>query len=145
MSTYERAAVVIADTLPVCRGLPLPEAATRILDALMAKRYVVIAMRASPDLFTRFHAHARFVGERTGDGYQGVYNDAIQYAVERDLWPCKLVVKTIDVAGEEISVDFQIPESTTKATNAQLLCAYEYVTSVAAEQRLSLPEATEAT
>ena len=137
MSTYERAAAIIAE----CGVAPIPlDKAKAILDALMQKRYIVVAMKASHDMFTRFHSHARFLGTETGQGYEQIYNDAIAFAVEQDLWPTKLVVTTVNIGGEDISVDVQIPESTTKASNKQLLSAYSYVEDTAKEHGISLPE-----
>jgi len=46
----------------------------------------------------------------------------------------------VNIGGEDISVDVQIPESTTKASNKQLLSAYSYVEDTAKEHGISLPE-----
>ena len=133
MTTTERAWVIMIETIPG------PEADT-IIGGLMEKRITFQTFRASHDMFTRFHAHARYIGKETGEGYQQVYNDAIAYAVERDTWPVKVVPQEVVIASETITIDVQIPQSTTKATNQHLLCAYEYIVAVAAEYKISLPE-----
>jgi len=133
MTTTERAREIMLETIIA------PEA-DRIIGALMDKRITFQTFRASHDMFTRFHAHARYLGKETGEGYSQIYNDAIAYAVGYDTWPVKVVPQEVDIASETITIDVQIPQSTTKATNQQLLCAYEYITNVAAEYKISLPE-----
>jgi len=140
MTTFEKAKQVIAKTLPDCRGLSLPDAAGLILNDLLKNRIMPTTMRASSDLFTRFHAHCRFLGTETGDGYEDWYNRAIQHAVEQDEWPVKLIAKTISIDGHDIDVDVQVPQSTTKATNKQLLTAYEVIQDGAKEHGITLPE-----
>uniref|UniRef100_A0A6M3LR10 Uncharacterized protein n=1 Tax=viral metagenome TaxID=1070528 RepID=A0A6M3LR10_9ZZZZ len=143
MSIYERAHAIIVETLPSCKGRPFDEVATLILKALYRKRIAPVAMKASVEMFTRFHAHCRYLGQATGDGYEGVYNDAIEYAMITDDWPCKIVVREIEVAGETMAVDIQVPQSTTRATNAQLRKAYEYIEGVAKDRGVVLPEGEE--
>ena len=46
----------------------------------------------------------------------------------------------VNIAGENITVDVQVPESTTRASNKQLLCAYEYIVETAREHGIVLPE-----
>ena len=136
MTTPERARAIIVEHVT-------EQVADRIIAALARKRIGFVAIKASEELFVRWHAHARYLGEQTGDGYKGIYHDAIEYAQEFDEWPCKLVVREVEVGGEMISVDILVPESTTKATNRQLLKAYEYITEVAKERGIVLPENTE--
>lgn len=145
MTTYERAAQIIAETLPSCRGLPLDRAAAHILRALLDKRIMPQPMRASPELFKRFHAHCSHLGKTDGNGYRYWYNQAIAYAESVDEWPVKIIPRTVTIAGEDITVDVAVPESTTRATNAQLLAAYQVITDAAAEQGIVLPEHEEET
>ena len=140
MNTYERSASIIADSLPQ-RGSETPlDAADRILRALLAKRITTTTMRASASMFTRWHAHCRFLGTQTGYGYEHWYNEAVNWAVEQDSWPVKLIAKTISIDGHEITVDIQVPQSTTRASNRQLLCAYEVISGGAEEHGVVLPE-----
>ena len=140
MSTYEKAVGIFIETLPGCRGLPLDKAARKLLDALYAKRIAPMTFRASDEMFRRFHAHCRYLGTETGRGYEDVYQHAIAYAREFGEWTCKTVAQTVTIAGEEITVDVEIPQSTTKASNKQLVRAYEYITDTAAEHKIVLPE-----
>ena len=140
MSVYDKAARIIADTIAGFRDEDELEIADRILTALGDARITPTVMRASRDMFTRFHAHCRFLGNETGDGYEYWYNEAINYAVQQDKWPVKLIPQTVTIAGEQIVIDVQVPESTTKATNTQLLCAYEIVTDAAEAHKIRLPE-----
>lgn len=143
MSTYTRARDIIIETLPDCEGKPADRVAKLILDALMEHRIRVQAMRASRDMFVRFHAHVAHLGKASGWGYREVYAGAVAYAEERDEWPCKLIPRTVNVSGTDVTVDVRVPESTTRATNRQLLCAYEYVTMTAQELGVALPEHTD--
>lgn len=143
MSTTSRARQVIIDTLPSCKGHPFDEVADLILHALLAKRLTVVTLRASTDLFVRFHAHARYLGSQTGDGYEGIYNEAIAYAESQGDWPIKVLTRTVKIDGQDITVDVAVPESTTRANNRQLLTAYEYVTMAAEEHGIVLPEGEE--
>ena len=136
MTTPERARAIIAEHTT-------EQVADRIIAALARKRIGFVAIKASEELFKRFHAHCRHVGEQTGYGYRDIYNAAIAHAMEEDKWPCKMIPQSIDFAGERVTVDVQVPESTTRATNAQLLCAYEYITETAGEHGIVLPENTE--
>ena len=143
MTTYEKAILIIAETLPKCRGEAVLDAADRILRALQAERIVPTTMRGSPEMLKRWHSHCRFLGTQTGDGYEYFYNLAIAHAVEMDMWPVKLIEKTISIDGHEITVDIQVPQSTTRATNKQLMCAYEVIVDAAAEHKVALPENVE--
>ena len=141
MTAYEKAHGVIAEFISSVYGDTRPEwPATKILDALNEKNLVVVVSKGSPDMLKRWHAHCRYLGKETGDGYEGIYNEAIKYAVERDEWPVKVIAQEVCIASEMITIDVQVPQSTTRATDKQLLCAYEYITSVAAEHKISLPE-----
>lgn len=140
MSAYEKARNIIAETLAYCNDMSPEATATACLDACLERRLVMTVLHASHEMFTRFHAHCRFVGKRTGRGYQDVYTKAIEYAMGFEEWPIQLVTKEVDVDGRKLTVDVVIPESTTKATNTQLLKAYEYVLAVATEERIVLPE-----
>jgi len=143
MTTYDRAAQIIAETLPKCRGEAVLHAADRILRALQAKRIVPHTLRGSPEMLKRLHAHARFLGTQTGEGYEYFYNLAVAHAVEMDMWPVKLIAKEIMIDGHAITVDIQVPQSTTRATNKQLTSAYEIIVESAKEHGVQLPENVE--
>ena len=133
MTTVERARQIIATATN-------DNTAGAIIAALAEKRIGFVTIRASADLFTRYHAHLRFLGHETGYGYEQIKADAEKYAMRVDMWPSKLWVETVEVAGEEFKFDFQIPLTSTIATNAQLLKAYEFIVETAAEHKISLPE-----
>lgn len=115
-------------------------AADTLLNRLLENRIMPGSMQASADLFTRFHAHTRYLGKQTGYGYEHWYNAAIDYAVEQDEWPVKLVEQTVTVSGVDISVDVRVPESSKRATNKNLLTAYEVIQDGAREHGVFLPE-----
>ncbi|KKK81361.1 hypothetical protein LCGC14_2814230 [marine sediment metagenome] len=134
----------MAETMPNCdlrAGHSYLEAAVLLLQALEAKRITLTTMHASPELFTRFQAHTRFLGSQPpAYGYEYWYNHAIDHAVRMDKWPVKLIEKTISIDGHDITVDVQVPQSSHQATNAQLLCAYEVIEDGAKEHSIILPE-----
>ena len=136
VTTYEKALHIIA-------GFTDDKTADRILRALLAKRIMPVTMKASAEMFTRFHAHCRFLGNHPGEGYEFWYNAAIAYAVEQDSWPVKLIEKVIVIDGHDTSVDIQVPQSSRQATNKQLLTAYTVIQEAATEAGLVLPENTE--
>ncbi len=140
MTTYDKAVHIIAGTLPKCRGEKLLDAADRILLALQAKRIMPVTMVASPELFVRFHAHTRYLGIVTEYGYRYWYDQAIEAMMETDDWPMKIVTKTIEIDGVDITVDIGIAESTRKANNRQLLGAYQVIEDGATEHKVALPE-----
>lgn len=140
MTTYERAASIIADSLPGRGKETALDTADRILRDLLAKRIMPTTMRASADLFVRFHSHCRFLGEQTGYGYKHHYNEAIDTMVAEDDWPVKIITKAIEIDGTYITVDVEIAESTRKANNRQLLGAYQVLVDSAADHRIPLPE-----
>lgn len=144
MRTVERARGIIAEILPQTITDP-QQAALSIVEALREKRIAFTTMAASADLFVRFHAHCRYLGSETGDGYEHWYNEAIAHAVRLNDWPCKLVTKTVNVEGQDITVDVQVPESTRRANNRQLLLAYEVIDWEANRRGISLPENMEET
>ena len=140
MTTYERAAHIIAETLPKCRGEKLMDAADRILNALGKKRIAPTKMVASVDMLRRFHAHCRYLGNESGYGYKYWYSIAVDHAESVEEWPCKVLQRLVDVGGETITIDVSVPESTTRATNKQLLCAYQMIEEGAKEHGIVLPE-----
>ncbi len=139
MTTYEKSVGIISDIVH-SRNM-----AIHILDILLDNRITTTTMRASADLFTRFHAHCRYLGQHGGEGYRYWYNAAVEYAVERDSWPTQVIAKTISIDSHDITVDIQVPQSTTRASNAQLLVAYSVITDAAKEKGFVLPENRNAT
>lgn len=136
MSVYDRAITVIT-------GITDADTADRILRALQKKRITVVAMKASESMFRRFHAHTRYLGRETGYGYEYWYNEAVHYAVAHSEWPVKVIPVELVVAGEVITQDIEVPESTTRATNAHLMCAYQAIEEGAREHGIALPEHVE--
>jgi len=143
VTTYEKAIAIIVETLPECKGLAYPKVADRILRALAAKRIVPTTIAGSPAMRKRWHAHCRWLAREIGETYDDLYNKAIAYAVERSTWPIKIVPTPVEINGVKITVDIQVPQSTTKATNKQLIMAYEYIEFVAKEHGKVLPESWE--
>jgi hypothetical protein len=142
VTTFEKARQIIAEALPKVSGTPEARAQA-ILDALLAGRIMPTTMRASTNMFVRFHAHCKHLGKETGYGYRHWYNDAIAYAESIDMWPCKIVQRSIEIGGDVIAIDVSVPESTTRATNGQLLAAYQVIVDGAKEHGITLPEHAE--
>jgi hypothetical protein len=59
------------------------------------------------------------------------------------MWPCKIVQRSIEIGGDVIVIDVSVPESTTRATNGQLLAAYQVIVDGAKEHGITLPEHAE--
>ena len=142
MTAHEKAAVIIAETLEKVHGTP-KDTARSILRALAKKRIAPVTMVASVDMLRRFHSHCRWLGRQTGYGYRHHYNEAIEYAESMDEWPVKVIQRMVDIGGETITIDVSVPESTTRATNKQLMTAYEVIEDTAKELGISLPENVE--
>ena len=143
MTTYQKAVGIIAESLEKHHGRCPVDQAGFAVRALLENRIMPTTMRASASFFTRFHAHCRFLGTVAGDGYEYWYNKAVEHAVGQDMWPVKLVAKTISIDGHAITVDIQVPQSTTRASNAQLLVAYSVIVDGAKEKDIVLPENVE--
>ncbi len=139
MSTYEKSVGIISDIVHS------QNMAVHILDVLLDNRITTTTMRASADLFTRFHAHCRYLGEHGGEGSRYWYNAAVAYAVERDSWPTQLIEKVITIDGHDVRIDVLVPQSTRRASNAQLLVAYSVIVDAAKEKGIELPENADAT
>jgi hypothetical protein len=139
MTTFEKSAQIIRDTIEANRGESGDRLALRILKALRDKRIVPRTMRASGAMFTRFHAHCRYLGNLTGS-YKYWYNRAIRHAMRVDQWPVTIITHDVTVNGTTVTVDVPVPESTTKATNAQLLEAYTVIQDGAKDAGIVLPE-----
>ena len=118
---------------------------------MRAKRIVPHTLKASDAMFKRFHAHCAHLGNVTGRGYAYYYNEAIEHAMKTGDWPHKIFPRRIkvydmDEHGNEletyniVEVDIPIPESSTRATNGQLLAAYQVIQDEAREHGIELPE-----
>jgi hypothetical protein len=155
MTTYEKAAGAIEIEL-IKHKIPADDAswlARSILSRMQSHRIGVIEFRASEEMFTRFHAHLRFFGQQQGNGYRYWYNRIIAECVEEGEWPVKMATRYVDLASKDVrvtppkeldsyvTVDVPVPESTKRATNGQLLGAYERLLFYAAEAEITLPEA----
>lgn len=141
MTTYEKSAQIIAETIENNRAREPREIAALALDAMRKKRIVPHTLRASDEMFTRFHAHCKHLGNETGRGYEYYYNLAIRGAMATDDWPIKIIPRRIRLdTGQIVDVDVPMPESTTKATNGQLLAAYAVIQDEAKRAGVALPE-----
>lgn len=140
MTTYQKAVLIIADSLNKHKNAHPIDAAGYAVAALLEKRIMPTTMVASPDMFKRFHAHCRFLGKETGYGYKYWYNLAVEHAERLEDWPCKVLARTVDIDGTMVTVDVSVPESTTKANNRQLLTAYQIIEEGAKEHGVALPE-----
>jgi len=141
MTTYQKAAQIIASVVDQHRTEPADQLAVRCLDALRDKRIVPHVLRASEQMFKRFHAHCKYLGEVTGRGYEHYYNEAINHAMAIGEWPHKIIPKRIKLdTGDIVEVDVPLPESTTRATNTHLLAAYQVIEEEARRNAVQLPE-----
>ena len=141
MTTYSKSAEIIEGVLKENRDDPAEWLARRILDTLREKRIVPHQLRASEEMFTRLHAHCRYLGDVTGQGYRYWYNKAIAYAVAVNNWPFQIITRTVKLdSGEEVTVDVPVPDSTTKATNKNLMEAYQVIEDEAKIRGIELPE-----
>lgn len=115
--------------------------ANDIAVALEEKRYMIRAMKGSPEMLRRLHAHCRYLGDATGRGYEYYRDMAYRHAVDMHRWPT--VVIPVDVTldnGSVVTVDVTMPDSSTKATNAQLMEAYSVIADEARRAGEQLPE-----
>ena len=133
MTAYEKAHGIIAEMLDA-------KTATRVLDALMRKRLAVAPMRASYDMFTRYHAHMRYLAQEIGQTYDELYIEARDYALQRGEWPVKLSQIEIEFGGEVHIEDINVPQSSRLASTSNLTTAYQYIVDTAAEHKIVLPE-----
>lgn len=100
--------------------------------------------KRSDELSTRFHAHCGYVARHSkGDVTKDeVYSEALNTAVEHGLYPYTLVTQRVNINSAIFDVDVKVPVSTTKASNRELLEAYEIVQDIAARYGVRLPEKT---
>lgn len=141
MTTYEKTVAIIRDQIEKHRTEPAEQIARRCLEAMRHKRIVPHTMRASEQMFKRFHAHTKHLGDMTGRGYSYYYNLAVNHAMKMDEWPHKIIPRRVKLdTGDLVDVDIPVPESTTKATNGQLLCAYQVIEEEARRAGITLPE-----
>jgi hypothetical protein len=143
VTTFEKTRKIIADLLTeraVCIWAAAEDLADDILIALREKRIAPITMRASPEFFTRFHAHCRHLGTETEYGYGYWYQQAVDHAVSVDEWPVKVQPTKVVIDDVEHTIDVVVAQSTTKATNKQLMSAYQIIEEGAKEHGVVLPE-----
>lgn len=141
MTTFEKALGILTETIKAHRHDEPVQLARRCLEAMRAKRITPQTFRASEELFVRFHAHCRFLGESTGKGYRHYYTSAIEHAVKVDAWPVKVIPRMVRLdTGQVVDVDVPVPESSTKASTAQLMEAYSVITDEAMRAGVRLPE-----
>jgi hypothetical protein len=141
MTTYEKAIGILTDTIAAHRQDEPVQLARRCLEAMRAKRITPQTFRASEEMFVRFHAHCRHLGNMTGKGYGHYYNVAIKHAMATDDWPVKIIPRRIKLdTGQVFEEDVPVPESSTKATTRALLTAYEVIEDEARRAGVRLPE-----
>jgi hypothetical protein len=141
VTTYERTGEIIAKAITAGRGRSAEDIADSALRAMLKARIMPQPMRASGEMFVRFHAHCRFLGEVSKYGYRYWYAKAVAHAEAQEQWPVKIIPRTVTLdTGQTVTIDVAVPESTTRATNAQLLCAYQMITEGAAALGVALPE-----
>ena len=141
MTTYEKSVQIVTAEIVKARGVAAEVVARRCLDAMRKNRIVPHTLRGSEEMFTRFHAHCRHLGNVTGRGYEYYYNMAIDHAVKTEDWPVKVIPRRIRLdTGDIVEVDVPIPGSSTKATNRQLMAAYTVITDEATRAGITLPE-----
>jgi hypothetical protein len=141
MTTYEKALQIVADTITAHRNDEPGELARRCLEALRAKRITPQTFRASEEMFVRFHAHCRHLGEETGKGYRYYYTAAVEHAMKMQAWPVKIIPRMVKLdTGQVVDVDVPVPESSTRATTAHLMEAYNVITDEAMRAGVRLPE-----
>jgi len=142
MTTYEKARGLIAECIRKAKSGDDPEqTAESCLRAMRDKRIVPHNLRASGELFKRFHAHCRYLGDVTGIGYRTLYNKALRHAEKMHEWPMKIIPRRIRLdTGDIVEVDVPIPESTTRATTSNLMAAYQVIVDEAATAGVTLPE-----
>jgi len=140
MTLFEKSVEVLEATITANRDESADWLARRCLDELRKVRIVPHRLRASEEFFTRFHAHARYLGGVAGPSYEYWYNKAIQYAMKVQNWPMKIVPTQVKLdSGEVITVDVPVPDSSTKATNANLMEAYRVIEDEAKIRGIDLP------
>jgi len=116
-------------------------AAMQIVAALEKKRYMIRPMKGSPEMLRRLHAHCRYLGDTTGNGYEHYRDMAYRHAVDMHEWPTVIVPVAVPLDnGETVTVDVPMPDSSTKATNAQLMVAYQVIEDEARRAKSTLPE-----
>lgn len=141
MTTYEKTVDVIRKQIEAHRNDPAEQLARRCVEAMRKKRIVPQTLRASDEMFKRFHAHCRHLGNMTGRGYEHYYNAAVNAAVKTEDWPVKIIPKRIKLdTGDIVEVDVPIPVSSTKVTNGALLAAYAVIEDEARAHGIDLPE-----
>ena len=141
MTTYEKTVEVITDQVTKHRTEPAEQIARRCLEAMRKKRIVPQTLRASEEMFTRFHAHCRHLGNMSGRGYEHYYNKAIAAAMKTEDWPVKIIPRRIKLdTGDIVEVDIPIPVSSTRVPNGALLSAYQVIVEEARDAGIALPE-----
>jgi hypothetical protein len=141
MTTFEKSIATIAEQIEKHKGESPVQVARRCLDAMRKKRIVPQTLRASEEMFTRFHAHCRHLGNVTGRGYEHYYNKAIGAAVKTEDWPVKIIPRRIRLdTGQIVDVDIPIPLSSTKVSTGALMAAYQVIEDEAKEHEVDLPE-----
>ena len=141
MTLYQKSIEVIVETLGAHEKEPDDWLARRILDDLRKKRIVPHHLTASDEFFTRFQAHTRYMGDTVGPSYRYWYNKAVRHAMKMHLWPVRVVPAVIEKEpGKWEIVDLPTADSSTRATSAQIMCAYSVIQDGAKTHAVDLPE-----
>jgi len=141
MTLFEKSVQILEATIEEHREEPADWLARRCLDELRKKRIVPHRLRASEEMFTRFQAHTRYLGDTAGPSYRHWYNKAVRHAMKLQQWPVRVVPAVIEKEpGRWEIVDLPTADSSTRATTAQIMCAYSVIVDGAKDQRIDLPE-----
>ena len=141
MTIYQKAAEIIEKTITEQPDEPADWLARSILDALREKRIIPQSLRASEELFTRFHAHCRYLGDVAGPSYRYWYNKAVRHAVKLHEWPMRMMIAVVESEPGKFEIeDRLVADSTRNATTSNLMCAYGVIQDGATEHGIDLPE-----
>ena len=141
MTLFNKTVEILEATIKEHREEPTDWLARRCLDELRKKRIVPHHLKASEEFFTRFQAHTRYMGDTAGPSYRYWYNKAVRHAMKMHLWPVRVVPAVIEKEpGKWEIVDLPTAASSTRATNAQIMCAYSVIQDGAKTHAVELPE-----
>ena len=144
MTVFQKAVEIIEKTLTDNSEEPADWLARSIIEDLRLKKIGLKRLRASDELRTRFHAHTRYLGDVTGEGYDALKKRAIDHAMEVHSWPVHVVTRRLTLdSGETFDHEFTFAGPTRDATTPQLMEAYSVIVDEADRRGIELPEDTE--
>jgi hypothetical protein len=146
----ERAGAIVAESLTHSlrvRGLILDDkqstfAAGEIVRHLIGSGIRLKEQKRSNELSTRFHAHCSWIARHGSSHYSQdeIYSMILSEAVQRGVYPASIIVQRVTINSAVHEVEVRVPHSTTRASNRELLAAYEILEAFAAEEGVRLPE-----